>query len=429
MEQTMILSDIYPELDPVVMFPHPITGQTYKMLSSIQLIELANKTLATLIKMDIKQILVSESGAILFAKICAWISHKKKLDLQWYSIKIPRNIEESFLPTLQAFIKLSKDDLLLSHEYERNPSEFSFTVNADHHLLPERYFNSDDLSLADILKSLRSEIKFPERDYFLSLTKSSALAMFLKQPFIFFDEYIDSGKTLFQSLRFFKLFANSPQCKVFSYLIKLHETEINRNICACLYTLDTEHQAYTDGVYPYENRIDLLGYYYISNKDSFQRKSIAEQNSLHTKETSHSNKLLQFIQSLDNHTIHAEVRSQCSIPEISQWITNHHLVRYYLYKLEESNYGKSAYSELLYHLFDMYGPTWSPLPDSYHLCYIDAFCKTDKNINQHIATTFIRRHYRENRYRIMQLVTYLLETRRTHHQHNVLITLENSYEY
>lgn len=432
MKTEALFSNIYPEISPSLGVPHPVSGLTYKLLSDTQLIQLAHRTVDVLLGMNIEQILVSESGAVPFARVCAYIAQKRQPKLHWYSIKIPRNIQQTFLPTFQAYLSLPIEALRLSHQSEHKISGFSFQKNSEHALLPESYFDSQGLSLKDILESLQNEVIFFERDYFLKRTRSTALAQILENKFIFFDEYIDSGKTLFQAFRFFHLFSNALQFKVLSYLVKLPKADLNQDICESLYTNDDAFEAYEWGVYPFENRIDWLGYYYVSNSETFQKVAMSNlDQSNHFSpllyESPHSKELSAFIKQLSQDTILSEVRYQCTRPEISQWLTHKQLIQYCLFILEEMHFGQNTFSELLYQLFDLYGPMWTPLPANYHLDYIDAFEKTNSKIIQVLSTASIGPRYQRLRQLIMQNVICLHEKRRLHQQQNLSIALEKIY--
>src|SRR6185312_13805924 len=98
-----IYSKLYPEVNQLEMFSHPITGLTYQFLSTPQLIELAERALGVLLSLGIEQVIVSESGAVPFARICACLAFEKKLPLRWYSVKIPRNVFETVDITLQTY--------------------------------------------------------------------------------------------------------------------------------------------------------------------------------------------------------------------------------------------------------------------------------------------------------------------------------------
>lgn len=417
MKTESIISTFYPEIGESIGFAHPNSGLTYTMLSKSQLIHLANQAVTRLIRMGIDQVLVAESGAAPFAKICARLAYEKNLTLRWYSIKIPRNIRESFNVTLQAYLSLSQSELKLSHEFDKIPNSYSFNSNPLAKYLPEYYFYSEQLSLQDILQTLGENIDFPGRNHYLDMTQSTGLAQIVQQPFIFFDEYIDSGKTLFQSFRFFKLFAKSLKFKVFSYLVKLHQSEINQNVCESLYTLDNEYLAYQRGVYPFENRIDWLGYYYISTPFAFQKICIADlcsknNNVPNDTKPLQSGQLLSFINELDLVDLLKDVKLHCDLAEISAWINYNHLMQYSLYKIEEIHIGKNQFSEFLYQLFDMYGPIWSPLPDQYHVCYLNAFEKTNDKIKLILTNRLIGSEYKKCRHVFMQQITQLFETRR-----------------
>lgn len=422
-----IISNIYPEINPLKMFPHPKTGLAYTLLSESQLIELANRSLEIMLSMGIEQVIVSESGAIPFARICAWLSLKNNLPFTWYSIKIPRNVNESAQITLKAYLSLSLDELRLDHKFEDKPAGFSFTEPSEAITLPEDYFDLQGKTLIEILETIQKDAHCPHA---LELTHAAGLTQLLEKPFIFFDEYIDSGKTLFQSFRFFNLFRKDLKFKIFSYLIKLPENQLNKNICASLYTLDTAEKAYQWGVYPFENRMDWLGYFYMANPEEFRKVSVAALCELNDGFSHHrqSASLLHFLDILYQDEFLDDIKRHCQVQDVSSCITKAHFIQYSLYLLEKMHFGNSAWSEFLYQLFDLYGPIWSPLPDHFHLSYLEAFNTASHKIIPIFSSESLKQKYQEIRVHIIPTIARLIEMRRMNQQRSLLHTLEKTYE-
>ena len=422
----MNFGDIYPKLNTLSCFRHPKTELCYDWLTPKSIIQLAEQSIMLIAKTGIFQVFVSECGAVPFAKLCAKIAEKKQMNLTWYCIKVPREIDKSFESTFQYYCNRKAADFLLPLDFHANPKNESFSVSASaepHFVIarnevtkqsssPEnpgllRHFvPRNDEGLANIMNELQKpndlEKNKEEQASLLSLqskTKSSDLFQILQKPFIYFDEYIDSGKTLFQTIRFLQLFNPGVQFKLFCYLIKLPQAQLNPDFISSLYTLDSEEEAYQFGVYPFENRLDLIGYYYFNDNHHFKRSCISSLSSpLQGTPLTIKKFPLAELFGIINLALPLELKSsvqkQCAIPEVAQFIQEHHLVQYALYRLEILYYASTDISELLFQLFDMYGPVWSPMPDEYHLDYLNAFEKMtpifDKYLNlENILSSYV----------------------------------------
>lgn len=419
-----LIETIYPEVGEDIILPTPKTNLSYHMLSHNQLIDLANKSLDILVATRIDQVLVSEAGAVPFAKICAWLGHKRGLALQWYSLKIPRNINDCLSVTLSAFLKLSKEQLALSSDFNSEILSVDFNERYVLEGLPKEYFFLKERSLNEVLTAIQEDLNFSLDDSFVNLTQKSGLAQILTQPFIFFDEYLDSGTTLFQTFRFLKLFVRPLSFKLFCYLIKLPQDQLNTNLCQSLYTLDNEAEAYNWGIYPFENRIDWLGYFYRIQSQNYSKVTFTQLLDSHEEKKELPEELLYLYELCSNDERLEELKRTCVVPAVASYINKKHFIQYSLYLLEKNFKKNSKESEFLYQLFDMYGPIWTPLPDAYHLSYLQAFEKIGPKIMEALSVTMASVIYKTHRSSIIHAIASLIETRRKHYQYSLLTHLE-----
>lgn len=424
MNYAAVLSEIYPEVDQLTMFPHPKTGRTYTMLCQTKLVELAERTLAMMMSMNIDQIIVSESGAVPFARVCAWISDKKQLPLKWYAIKVPRDISQCFNVTYQTYLSLTKQELILSNEIVTQGNSLCFSNPDVTFSLPENYFNQQEKKLREIIDTIEEEVELPGC---MATCKNSGLAQILSKPFIFFDEFIDSGKTIFQTFRFLKLFNTRLDFKIVSYLIKLSKDEINSVVCQSLYTLDNEELAFQWGVYPFENRMDWLGYFYRIDCDYYHRINLAELSQYNSEGPDNLEKYLDLVEQIFSGLLLNELKNSCRIAAVSAFISRAHIIQYSLYLLERNEFGVSEFSEFYYQIFDLYGPIWSPLPDDYHLSYLEVFEQYEPFIEDFLKTKSINETYKNIRFSIIRTIAALMDKRRIHQQQSLLTFLEKNY--
>ena len=178
---------VYPRFDNLRDFPDPLTGEVYSWLTLPQLIQLAEQTVDRLVRLDIAQVLVSETGAVPYAKVCAWISRRRKLNLQWYSIKVPRRIEDVLAPTLQHYLEVGKRDLALDDAMGVTPgtgsSDRSFADGKRvEGLLPRGYFEWNASKLEDTLRISSILRSFHSHESILAITQGSGLSEVVRPP-------------------------------------------------------------------------------------------------------------------------------------------------------------------------------------------------------------------------------------------------------
>lgn len=415
------LKNVFPEIDSLGGIKQPGTGQAYRPLTVEKLTRLAERVTDRVKKTGIQTVIVCESGAVPFAKMCALIAKKRNLGIKWYSIKIPRNVTETFQAVLHACLNFSIEQLSLSLEAQNKENTVSFTCHMPYKTLPVDFFSTERLSLKNILSLIVNEPDLSEREYFLSLTKVSALAAILKQPFILFDEYIDSGHTLHQTLRFFSLFSRNLKFRIFSYLAKMDRSDMDPLQLDSLYFRNESEAAYAEGVYPFENRLDYLGYFYWITPNEFSRISLETLTSTHHPASRED--ILKWTALHEHHTkgpLLGKARQLSRIPEISKWITHSQLAQFLLYRIEKSLIGNSEISEFWHQVFDMYGPMWSPFPDAWHLDYLSAFSDLEPDINAiFIHEPALVEGYRHLRNQLVHCVASHLLNQHTRHHTNV----------
>lgn len=419
MNHTQWISELFPEVDPLTGLVHPASNQSYQMLTPSQLLRMAEQILTRIEKTGIDQVIVSESGSVPFARICAMVATRKKKHINWYAVKIPRNIIDTFHVTFKTYLSLPEKALRLS---ETSNAGFSYGIS-EHKVSPPNFlFDADAMTLKEIVNTLQYDHVFPEKNWFLKMSEGSALAQILKKPFIFFDEYIDSGKTLFQSIRFMSLFSDSLHFRIMSYMTHLYQKDMDTSFIDSLHTLDDGWEMYALGVYPFENRIDCLGYYWLITPDILQKIPVSDL-VMNTRDICQKT-----VSSLtDNPIIQILLRNaknHCKVSDISEWITEKQAFYWLLYHTEKSCFGINPFSEFWYQLFDMYGPIWSPFPDAWHQAYLDAFESEDPWCQPDIV-----RQYQTIREPLIHCVADLFEKRRKQQNLILLKTMETLHEY
>ena len=88
-----------------------------------------------------------------------------------------------------------------------------------------------------------------------------------------------------------------------------------------------------------------------------------------------------------------------------------HLARYMMYCIEKCLVKEKVYTEFLWQLFDMYGPSWTPMPRNWHLDFYAAFEKSSQKIEQSIKNDLLK-EYSKLRKRIFYKLSSICEKRR-----------------
>lgn len=349
------LKHLYGPVNNLRPLVHPRYRQRFKFLNNQQIIALAKTLVDKITASGYSQIVVSETGANPLAYVCERIAKQRGLKIRWTYLKFPRELPDDLFSVFASLLK---------------PKERKGRVD----LLRKEIRSAGLVVKPRPLRKILDEVGFSKQDEqqkrVAKIFVGTNIAKILSKPFLYFDEYIDSGTTLAQLQLLVNYLSSSLSYKIISYFIKEHTLQKFSSVFFSCWDLDHELKCYRSGIYPFENRLDLIGYFYCLDEKKYLKVSVSSL--VKSKKSEHSNLDL-FIKSvrkiISHYDLLSELRSNLSVMAVDKFMSSDHLVRYLLFSFEESPRAR----EFLWLLFDMYGPIWSPLPDSYHLDFWDGF--------------------------------------------------------
>ena len=377
------LKELFGDVDNLSYFVHPKYKEHFSFLSDKKIIILAQKISKKIINSPYEKIIVIESGASPFARLCEELIAKQK-KVQWRYIKFPRESVKNIFPVFSFYLEEYEKKEILSNEIiseikkllglkEVKSKTRDKVLKEICKKIPKRYLSPKKQNLKSILENINNINQNKYQKAISIIFQNTRISNFLKNPFLFFDEYIDSGVTLINYQHYLNFICKNS-FKVISYQIMIKESEKYQSIYFTLYDLNTQLKCYKFGVYPFENRIDLIGYFYYLDNDEFKKVQLKERLEKNGENTADN-----FIIDLERWITHShitdKIKNRFSIKQVGTYIDITHILRYCLFALEKENYSYGRESEFLWLAFDMYGPIWSPLPDNYHLEFMEIFEK------------------------------------------------------
>lgn len=306
--------NFFKEFDNLTPFIHPEFYQRFNYMNLAQQIEMALKIYAAIKKYP--RIVVSETGTYPVVFILKLLVEKYGNSTEFISLKIPREIEDQELKRL---------------------------------VISERK-------------------RFEE---------------VIKAPFIILDEYIDSGHTFNLLSKFFNLLLkeeklNNKNFQFVAYMLLNQDPLITKNVSYCLYDYSQREKSFLAGVYPFENRLDYIPYFYLNNQ-KIELQALANEHAEQAwplQNLSLDSIFESLKDLLPTDFLISKVRANLTDHQLKNYLNSIHIILYSLYKFAENDPGdilKEHYRQFFYLLYDMYGPIWTPMPKYFHLGYWNAF--------------------------------------------------------
>ncbi len=88
-------------------------------------------------------------------------------------------------------------------------------------LTPSDFISSESPDVADLLSAITNGASSHFQQAVSIVFQGSDAGMLFNEPFVYLDEYIDSGTTLRNAIAYFRCFAANPEFKVASYCLNL----------------------------------------------------------------------------------------------------------------------------------------------------------------------------------------------------------------
>lgn len=263
------LERLYGEVDNLSGLVHPAWQRTFSYMSSPQALALAEAIADRLAASGRRLVVVAETGASPLAELINKVASIKGQRLSFLPVKFPRDPVCNIYPVLASFLNEKEKHLKaepLSAICQSMPSDFFQTGPADIlHVL-------DSISAEEPDTSQRAH--FQQR--IAALFQGTQVATALAQPFVYLDEYIDSGTTFRNAIAFFHCMTEKPDLMTASFYVRPSRAKQHERVLFVRATADDRPACFNGGAYPYENRVDLIGHFYRINSDEFVRTEVAE---------------------------------------------------------------------------------------------------------------------------------------------------------
>lgn len=399
-ERPSALPELYGDVHNLEQFEHPDYHRHFRFLTDEEVVGMAGRTVDRILDSGITTVVVAESGAVPFASVCSRVAEKRGIAIDWIPMKFPRDPVRDVSPVLMRFLT----DAEKAGPVPARLSACCASVDG-RDLIPQ-----DPPTLPAVLKYTEQPVQDSAIGTIAGIMSETEISRILSRPFLYFDEYLDSGTTLRNAHVYFHLLTPDPQYRAGAYYANVTDPELYRNLAFCHYNRSTREECYDAGAYPYENRLDLTGYFYWNIPGRYEKIPIA---SFITgeplAESDLPDRVKLFIRS---HDLVSSVRKLSSIRPVAGSITEDHLVRFYLYLAEQDTDGGQPSATFLWELFELYGPIWSPLPDAYHLDYLEAFSCFLPQARQYDGYEDILRQWKIVRTHTISAIASICEQRR-----------------
>lgn len=423
------MQDLFGKVDNLECFTHPKFNESFKFMDEVKSVNLAKKVLNEFLKSGYKNIVIIESGTSPLIEIIKNFKESRSLNL--LQIKIPRDLNfnlykwfETYLSKyeLNSYIEINNQRFLRKELLKTKCENFNL----------EQFIGTEQFTIYDSVQDTHCYSNVVNEFY--EMLKGTKLYEIFSNPFLLFDEYINAGTIIRNFNGMVRLFTNNPKFKLSAYCMFLDNPEKYKKIAFSIYNNKTELEAYRNGAYPFENRIDLIGYYYFISENDFEKvylNKLYEEILNNFQNDKNSNEILsntenncsnecvknnassnkEFFDSLNklinsNNTLE-KLKGNLAEEQVKKYVTNNDIIRCLLKTLDEKIYGKNKIADFLDQVFELYAPSWSPMPVIFHLDYWNGFSKIQNEIEN--LSEQISEDYKKYRLSIIKEILESLE--------------------
>lgn len=382
------LEQLYGEPDNLRGLIHPACNRGFRYFNDSEMIPFAVTAASTIRTSGIDRVVVAETGAAPYAHLCDRLLGTASDSISWLYMKFPREPLTTIFHVLDYYLgdeernqQIRMTSQTEYDELEQNSGSWtrSQLLRAICARMPAQFFREGKADIDALLDTLALPAQMPFQRAVSCALDGTRISNFLKKPFIYFDEYIDSGTTFRNAIQFFRCFTPAPQLKTVTYFINVDEPS-HDCILHTSFPPPGRPDCYDSGAYPYENRVDLIGHFYRLSESAYVKTSVSSfvQDEARDEEVRHARQaaieqLLEDLQStIDAAALTQVVKSRILTDQLKPKINNDDTNRYCLWWLEKTA-GTPDGAEFLFQLFDMYGPAWSPMPTDFHFEFWNVF--------------------------------------------------------
>ena len=390
------LDNVYGKVDKIRNLKLVENNEKFSIMDKNQVYHLANTIVDKIEKSKYRTIVFSESGASPLVTECDKIAKKRNLQLEWFGFKTPRDININLYEMIKFYLseKELAEKIKIGEITTRKNALKEYCEKID----LEKYLPREEIKIDEVIKNTENNpLELNSLDEILEGTK---LYEIFSKEFLFFDEYILSGKILRNFNFYSKLICKKAKFKIGAYAIFSENVDKLKQIEFSIYSKNNILEAYKNGAYPYEDRIDIIGYfYYITNTQYLKiyiknLKKECENKQLELNEF--ISNIYKFIEERDLYNL---LKSKCKKEDLKEYFTKEDIVRYIFKIFEQDFSGNSEKATFLNEAFELYAPIWIPMPKEYHYQYwkslvkiqedIDYFVNSNKVIYSNIREYFI----------------------------------------
>lgn len=394
------MEKLFGEVDNLTMFVHPEFNEKFEFMNERQSIKLAQEILSKIIKTKIKNIVVIESGTSPLIAIIKKLQEYENAKINLYQIKIPRNLNFNLYEWFKTYLEKEELEEIITYKQKQIKRREILKILCKKVNL-EKIVGKEKFTIYD---SIKNEKQYSYNQEFKEMLKGTKLYEIFNNQFLLFDEYINAGTIIRNFNVISGLFTNKPNFKIAAYCMFLDNPENYEKIAFTLYSNHTELEAYKSGAYPFENRIDLIGYYYFITENHFE-KIYLEDLQQEVKGLITNTDITRFYHYLNNWIIKNELleklKDNLQEKQVKQYVTNEDMMRFIFQYIDEKIYGKNKYADFLEQVFELYAPAWSPMPINFHIDYWNGFEKIKQEIDKIVLE--IKKEYKQNRFAIIEL--------------------------
>lgn len=404
------MEKLFGKVDNLTMFIHPKFNEKFEFMNEKQSIKLAQKILNEFIKTRLKNIVVIESGTSPLIAIIKKLQEFENAKINLYQIKIPRNLNFNLYEWFKTYLEKQELEETITYKQKQRKRKEILKILCEKVDL-EKNVEKEKFTIYD---SIKNEKQYNHNQEFKEILKGTKLYEIFNNQFLLFDEYINAGTIIRNFNVICTLFTNKPNFKISAYCMFLDNPENYKKIAFTLYNNNTELQAYRDGAYPFENRIDLIGYYYFITENHFE-KIYLEDLQQEVKDLASNTDITKFYHYLNNwitkNELLKKLKNNLQEKQVKQYVTNEDMMRFIFQYMDETIYGKNKYADFLDQVFELYAPAWSPMPISFHIDYWNAFEKIKQEIGKVVLE--IEQEYKQNRFAIIELALKQLNSHKS----------------
>ncbi len=384
------IEELYGPVDILSGFISPEFQRGFEFFSNKKLLKYAEVMARAIRKSNRQQVLVSETAARPLAYVVEKLLQKSSVHVDWQYMKFPREPRENIFPLLNYYLS----------DPERK--EVGSALEKACESVPSPSLYNKNKSLQKIFKEIGIREQDQWKKQISNIFENTEISKKLSQPFIYFDEYIDSGTTLQNAQMYYSYFTRNPDFLTMSYYTAIENSVDNDRILLSLYDKDSRRECFENGSYPFENRLDLIGYCYYYDNQRYCKVTLEEvQGQFGNSECNPTQLLERIDRVVEENSLLESYKQNFSIPAVRNYMEKPHLMRQFMVSLEKEAYGKGPYSEYLWQLADMYGPAWTPMPKENHLDFFNGTKKSWEQIKSAKGFEEVKELYHKTRPAIM----------------------------